>query len=86
MTSMQENYKKAPFVRKAEGLLLMQHPRYGQQLWTLGRYIGRKKRKPKSCAGCGKLLEKKEEVWRPITNVSNRMDRICLTCIPNKAK
>ena len=71
-------------IRRAKGLLTMTHPRYGQQLWGLGKYVGRKKSDPKNCVVCEKQLTKNEEVWRPITNAGNRMDRICFGCLPEK--
>jgi hypothetical protein len=69
-----ENYSayricKAP----AEGILLIRHPAYGMQIWSLCRMT--KKHKDDKCVICG--LNVGEQAYRPLTNKGNRMLRIC---------
>lgn len=47
--------------------------KYGTQLWTLGRLT--RKKQLKKCYLCGETLGIKAYI--PITNLSNRMKRIC---------
>ncbi|KKM06115.1 hypothetical protein LCGC14_1747350 [marine sediment metagenome] len=50
---------------------------YGEQLWAVSNLT--KKKIGKGCAICSSELGKK--AYRPTTNKSNRMDRICIPCI-----
>lgn len=38
-------------------------------------------RKVTRCENCELRIEKREKVYRPITNAKNRMDRLCLKCV-----
>jgi hypothetical protein len=50
---------------------------YGRQVWTLVTLRGR----PKNCVNCGHTLFR-VLAWSPVTNGRNRMERICLQCLP----
>ncbi len=50
---------------------------YGTQVWGIANMTKKKIGMP--CWECRKPIGKK--AYRPITNKSNRMDRICLKCI-----
>jgi len=51
---------------------------YGAQLWALTNQVTRKNHK---CGICGKRIHRgKDKAYRPLTNLGNRMDRICLNC------
>lgn len=50
------------------------HPEYGRQLWGLAKLT--KKHKGDLCAMCG--LSVGTVAFRPSTNKSNRMKRICV--------
>lgn len=64
------------FSRVAPGLILVRHPRYGQQIWSLARLT--KRRLGDACAACNRPVGPK--AYRPLTNLGNRMMRICLEC------
>lgn len=55
------------------GLMFTDHPDYGQQMWTLAKLT--KKHIHDKCAICG--LDVGTHAYRPITNLGNRMLRIC---------
>ncbi len=55
---------------------------YGNQMWGVCNLT--KKKIGKKCASCKSSLVKK--AYRPITNKSNRMDRICIQCIEELKK
>ena len=57
-------------------LMALEHPKWGRQVWTTARI-----RKPRPCAVCGTRLQRRCLVYRPVTNKSNRMERICCSCI-----
>lgn len=47
----------------------------GVQIWTLCQL-----RKSNNCSQCGDTLHKNDNAYRPTTNGSNRMERICIPC------
>jgi len=49
--------------------------KYGKQLWVLIKL-----RKPHKCQNCEDNLKIGDYAWRPLTNLSNRMERLCLQC------
>jgi len=57
-----------------DSLLITVHPEYGQQLWSTSRMT--KLHNRDRCAICGAVVG--SQAYRPITNKSNRMERICL--------
>lgn len=57
------------FGEKMFGLI---HPKYGNQFWTAGRL-----RKVAKCRACDVDILKGKLCWRPVTNASNRADRVC---------
>jgi len=73
---MSEPYTLA---RKGEGLLFVRHPRYGKQLWTLSIRPVTRKYWDRLCTMCGQRLGY-HRAYRPITNLGNRMHRICKAC------
>ncbi len=61
--------------RPGEGLAILVSI-YGRQLWAKGKMRVHKSTKCAICEQCvGKFA------YRPITNLSNRMNRICIPCI-----
>jgi hypothetical protein len=60
------------------GLMLTEHPQYGQQVWSLVR-LGRKHRDDR-CALCG--LPVGGRAYRPLANRGNRAERICTRHAP----
>ena len=69
-------YKIARYV--ADGILRVLSTHEGIQLWVLTNTVVRKDHK---CALCEKtILKGKERAYLPITNLNNRMDRICPEC------
>jgi len=58
----------------SEGLMLTYHFKYGQQLWCKSKMTSRHSKN--KCLICGDMVGNK--AYRPITNKSNRMKRICL--------
>ena len=63
--------------RLNDGVVRMDHPTYGRQLWASGKTRGRTKK----CADCKKEIPPKVLAWHPITNALNRMDRLCAHCV-----
>ena len=69
-------YKIVRYVTK--GILRVLSTYEGIQLWVLTNQPVRKDHK---CSLCGKaILKGKERAYLPITNLGNRMDRICSKC------
>ena len=58
------------------GLLFIESKKYGRQLWSHGKTTYKKRASP--CAICGSAIS----IWayRPVSNASNRMERICENC------
>lgn len=71
---MEEEYVVAR--RLGPKLVALAHPRYGQQLWVMSV-----SRKPWSCTCCRGPISKGLDCWRPLTNLYNRMKRICPICL-----
>lgn len=70
-------------VRKIdEGLYLLRHPRWGQQIWELSKLT--KKKLKQSCSQCRENLTLYS--YRPLTNGGNRMERICERCLQEQRK
>jgi len=70
-------------VRKIdEGLYLLKHPRWGQQLWALCKLTKKKLKHP--CSQCGENLT--PHSYRPLTHAGNRMERICEKCLEEQTK
>lgn len=60
----------------AEGLIKIYSVRYGNQLWVLS---DQKVRKNHECSICeAQILKGKDRTYRPLSNLENRMDRICI--------
>lgn len=57
----------------APGLIVTSHWRYGNQLWSLSKMT--KKHLGDECVICGQPVGAK--AFRPVTNLSNRMMRMC---------
>lgn len=55
------------------GLLLIDHPDYGTQLWGRGRTTY--KHSGDACILCGRIV--RNIAYRPVGNPGNRMLRIC---------
>jgi len=72
---------KEPYtiVRREKGLLFVRHPKYGQQVWTLSTKALTFKYRERGCALCRRRLGFKR-AYHPITNMGNRMHRICEGC------
>lgn len=51
---------------------------YGWQLWVICKV-----RKQHECVGCRKSFSAGSKMYRPLTNLSNRMRRLCGFCIRN---
>jgi len=80
MAKMRE-YKIARYV--AKGILRVLSTYEGIQLWVLTNQPVRKNHK---CVLCEKTISKGEErAYLPITNLNNRMDRICVECGKEKS-
>jgi len=61
-----------------EGILLILSSYEGKQLWVLSEQTVRKNHE---CKICSRTISKgKDRAYRPITNLNNRMDRICSEC------
>jgi len=63
-----------------EGWLIIDSVHYGRQIWTLSKMT--KKHKSDACAICQEIVG--DKAYRPITNQSNRMKRICTHHAPKK--
>ena len=61
----------------ASELVGLYSEKYGKQLWGVVNLT--KKHKDDDCAICE--LKVGSKAYRPTTNKSNRMDRICIPCI-----
>lgn len=57
-----------------DGLMLISHPKYGEQIWALARLTTKHKNDP--CAMCGQSIGV-GKAFRPVTNLANRYERIC---------
>ena len=57
-----------------EGLVGLEHIRWGRQLWSICKL-----RKDHKCVMTGKMIKKGEQAYRPITNAGNRYERISPT-------
>lgn len=57
------------------GMLILNSPRYGRQVWAT-----RRSRKHKQCLTCRATIAVGAEPYAPITNKGNRKERICETC------
>ena len=69
--------------KPGEGIARIHSIYWGIQLWCL---TNTNVRKDHICAFCNRIIKKgKEKAYRPITNLGNRMDRICETCLETKA-
>lgn len=60
-----------------DSLSILQSTEYGTQLWVLGKYI----RKRHLCCQCRTEVAIGNRMFRPITNLQNRMDRMCQWCM-----
>ena len=58
-------------------LVALSSNKYGTQLWGVANLT--KKHKDDNCAICN--LKVGSKAYRPTTNKSNRMERICIPCI-----
>jgi hypothetical protein len=65
-----------------EGLVRIEHPRYGTHLWTGGNVRGASKR----CENCRKDLKSGERAFKPLSNGLNRGDRLCPECATGAKK
>ena len=54
-----------------EGLVGLEHIRWGRQLWSICKL-----RKDHKCVMTGAEIKKGEQAYRPITNAGNRYERI----------
>lgn len=64
---------------KAKGIVRIFSSYHGWQLWVLS---GTRIRKNHQCKLCKKEFSKgKTKMYRPITNLGNRKDRICEKCL-----
>ena len=62
-------------IDEASGIIVTQHWQFGTQVWTLSKMT--RKYQNDECAICNIVIGKK--AYRPITNLSNRMKRICIS-------
>jgi hypothetical protein len=70
---MRNNYRGYTVIDFPDsGLMLTDSPGRGRQIWSLCKL---KSRKDAPCAICGASVG--DEAYRPVTNLDNRMDRIC---------
>lgn len=63
-------------IARADQVLFTRHAVFARQVWMLGRMTKRKRGTP--CAQCGGAIGAKAYI--PITNLGNRMVRICEQC------
>ncbi len=70
-----ENYSLVNIM--SEKMAVLYSTRYGEQIWSLVNLT--KKKIGMDCAICSGTLKKTG--YRPITNLGNRMDRICPRCL-----
>lgn len=62
----------------SRGLIIVYSSRYRDQMWYLTE---QKVRKDHKCQICRKeILRGKDKAYSPLSNLSNRMDRICFSC------
>ena len=71
---MSSYYLKRSISYFADGLVKIEHIRFGRQPWARVKV-----RKKHTCAMCKEDIG--EEAYRPITHAGNRYERICLACI-----
>lgn len=57
------------------GMLILISPRYGEQVWA-----SRRSRKRHQCLLCQLEIRVGSQPYSPITNLGNRMDRLCEQC------
>jgi hypothetical protein len=62
--------------KKSEGVIFLDSFEYGRQVWTVVKI-----RKRNYCRICDKIFESKSVMYRPITNLSNRMVKYCASCM-----
>jgi len=73
---MSEDYEIVKYL--SAGLIRIFSLTYGAQFWALTNQMVRKNH---NCSICGKTIYKgKDWAFRPVTNLGNRMERICLKC------
>ncbi len=60
----------------SDGLVGLFSERYGRQLWSRCRM-----RKQHNCRGCKEVFSSGSQMYRPVTNGYNRMERLCEGCI-----
>lgn len=63
----------------SDDIVVLRHPEYGSCLWAVSTL--RRTGARRSCHECFRLLVAGDRVFRPQTNGTNRMDRICPRCI-----
>ncbi len=68
---MSHHYRLYSIKYLDEGLIGLEHIRWGRQLWTICKI-----RKDHKCVITEKLIKKGEQAYRPITNGGNRYERI----------
>jgi hypothetical protein len=76
------SYKLAK--RLAEGVVVLDHPKYGRTMWVTGKTRRSRTRRAPNCEICKTELASGMLAWRPLTNGYNRMHRICVVCLPEK--
>ena len=63
--------------RLNEGLVRLEHPTFGVNLW----HTAKVRKNDKACTDCKNVIERGASGWRPITFGYNRMHRLCNDCI-----
>lgn len=69
-------YSMHKIVNRMPNMLVTEHPEYGTQVWCCGRITY--KHSSDACRICSSAVG--SEGYRPVTNLSNRMYRICKGC------
>lgn len=66
-------------IQREAGSISTRHATHGDQVWTKGQITYKRKRT--KCAMCGlEIGARHTQGYRPLTNKTNRTDRICVTC------
>lgn len=68
------------YLRAEAGMATIKSDAYSNQPWLRGSL-----RKPAECKRCRSSLAKGASAYRPIDNGMNRMDRLCVPCVENRA-
>jgi hypothetical protein len=74
--ALAEDGMKYTICLRESGVMFTTHREFGRQVWEVAKLT--KKYQGRKCCECGRPLGLR--AYRPISNLNNRMERMCLRC------